>query len=161
MSALAELAIAIVMAIGLVGTVVPVVPGIMLVWFAGLVWTIGDGGGSARWVLFFFMTVLTGIAIASSIVLPARATNAARLPRWGNALGALLGIVGFFIIPVLGVPLGFASGVFLAHFATNRDLKASVTATSQSLKAFGVSMLVHAACASVIVALWLVGLVLT
>ncbi|GAA0316713.1 DUF456 family protein [Kineococcus aurantiacus] len=32
-------------------------------------------------------------------------------------LGAVLGVVGFFAVPVVGLPLGFVLGVFLGELA--------------------------------------------
>ena len=36
--------------------------------------------------------------------------------------GGVLGIVGFFVIPVVGLLIGFVLGVYLAELANRRDL---------------------------------------
>jgi uncharacterized protein len=36
-------------------------------------------------------------------------------------LGSLLAVVGFVVVPVVGLPLGFVLGVYLAELARLRD----------------------------------------
>ena len=43
--------------------------------------------------------------------------------------GALLGIVGFFVIPVVGLVIGFVVGVYLAEWYRLRDVARAWRAT--------------------------------
>ena len=52
-----QLLVGLVMAAGLVGILLPVIPGLLLIWAAGLWWTIADGGGPVRWTVFGVLTV--------------------------------------------------------------------------------------------------------
>ena len=68
-----ELVVAVMMLIGLVGIVIPVLPGILLVWAGVLVWAIGgDGSDVARWAVFGVATAVAGAAVALSTILPGR-----------------------------------------------------------------------------------------
>ena len=57
MNAWGELLVAVVMAVGMIGLFVPAMPGLWLVWGAGLAWAWLDGGGGTRWAALAAMTV--------------------------------------------------------------------------------------------------------
>lgn len=166
MPALAEFIVGLVMAIGLVGVVVPGLPGLTLTWLAGLVWAFADGGGTTRIVLLLIMTALWIGGVAFGVVLPVKTSLAGTgsskaQQRRSLLLGAIFGIVGFFIIPVLGFPIGYALGTYTANFMYFQDPTRAMQTTIATLKAFGISALVQFICGSLIVLTWFVGLALT
>ena len=103
MPALGELLVAVVMVVGIAGVVVPVLPGLFLVWAAGIVWVWLDGGGAARIVVGVLLTGLLVVGTVAKYVLPARSATGAGAPRTTLLIGAVGGIAGFFLIPVVGV----------------------------------------------------------
>ena len=129
------LLVAAAMAVGLVGTVVPVVPGLGLVWLAGLVYGLVEGFGTVGLVAFALMTAL----------------GAARSSLW---LGALLAIVGFFVIPVVGLPLGGALGIQLGEQLRTRDRRAAWRTTRATLTGFGLAALIQLATGVAMVVVW-------
>nr|WP_284290737.1 DUF456 family protein [Angustibacter aerolatus] len=48
-------------------------------------------------------------------VLPGRRLKDAGVPWWTTLAGVALGVVGFFVVPVVGLLLGFVLGVYLAE----------------------------------------------
>ena len=70
MPALGELLVAVVMVVGIAGVVVPVLPGLFLVWAAGIVWVWLDGGGAARIVVGVLLTGLLVVGTVAKYVLP-------------------------------------------------------------------------------------------
>jgi uncharacterized protein len=97
-----------VMAVGAVGTIVPLVPGISLVWGAGLVYGLDRGFGTIGVVAF---AVMTGLAVAATVAgyaVPKRRATGAGVPRATVWLGVAGGVVGFFVVPVVGLPIGGA-----------------------------------------------------
>lgn len=166
MSALAEFIVGLVMACGLVGIVVPGIPGLTLTWLAGAVWAFADGGGTTRMILLVVMTALWIGGVAFGFVLPVKASlsgtgSSKAQQQRAILLGALFGIVGFFIVPVLGFPIGYALGAYTANFMYFQDPQRALQVTKETLKAFGISALVQVICGSLIVLTWFVGLALT
>jgi uncharacterized protein YqgC (DUF456 family) len=161
MSGLGELLIGLAMAVGLVGILIPVLPGIVLVWLAGLAWTILDGGGIVRWSLFGVMTALTLGALVAGVRLPTKSAAHTDAPRGTLWLAAAFSIVGFFVIPVIGVLVGFSAGVLLAHLIATNDIHKAFDALWATLRAFGKSVLIHGACGVGICTLWILGLIVT
>jgi len=146
------------MAVGLVGTVVPVLPGLALVWVAALVYGLGTGFGIVGTAAF---TVITGLALAgivAGLALPQRAAargGAARTSLW---LGGALAVLGFFVVPVVGVVLGGVLGVFLGEALRTGDASAAWYATVATMKGFGVAAVVQVAVGLAMVAAWLLWL---
>lgn len=157
-----EVLVALVMVVGLVGIVVPVLPGLFLVWGAGLVWAILDGGGWLRWTVVGVMTLLLVLGTAAGYLLPGRAASGpAASSRWTLVWAAVGGVVGFFVIPVVGFVVGFVLGVLAAELVARRDLRAAWPATLEVLKATGIAMAVQLAAGLLMVLAWVAGVVLT
>ena len=161
MSGFGELLIGLVMAIGLVGILIPVAPGIALVWLAGLTWTLLDGGGITRWSLCVAMTSLAIIAMVTHVRLPAKTASGIDAPRGTLWLAASFAVIGFFVIPVIGVLAGFCGGVLLSHLIATNDIHKAFDAMWATLRAFGKSIMIEGACGVGISILWIVGLILT
>src|SRR5919109_38793 len=90
------------MAVGAVGTVVPLVPGLALVWAAALVYGVVEGFGGVGTVAFGVITVLAAAGTLAGWVVPARVAGRAGASRSSVLLGAVAAIVGFFVIPFVG-----------------------------------------------------------
>ncbi|WP_462188409.1 MULTISPECIES: DUF456 domain-containing protein [unclassified Frankia] len=145
------------MAVGLVGVVLPVLPGLVLVWGAGLWWVIADGGGVGRWIVLAFMTALFVIGVLTKHVLPARATAGRGVPWPSLAIGAVCAIIGFFVVPVVGLLIGGVVGIYLAELARLGDARAAGRTTWAAIVAFGVGVVVELAAGVAMVLVWLVG----
>jgi uncharacterized protein len=148
------------MAVGVVGTVVPVVPGLALVWAAALVYGLAIGFGTVGAVAFTIITGLASAGIVIGFVVPQRAAakgGAARSSMW---LGAVLALVGFVIVPVVGVVLGGVLGVFLGEVVRTRDTAAAWQATAATIKGFGVAGVAQLLIGLAMVAVWVPWVVL-
>src|SRR5919107_1533036 len=101
--------------VGLVGIVVPVLPGSVLILAAILIWAleVATGTGWAVFAIAATMLVLGGIV---KYAVPGRRLQAVGVPNRSLIAGGLLGIVGFFVVPVVGLVLGFVLGVYLSEW---------------------------------------------
>jgi uncharacterized protein YqgC (DUF456 family) len=156
-----ELLVGLVMVLGLVGVVVPVLPGLFLVWAAGLAWAWLDGGGVARWTVAAVLTMLLVAGTALKYVLPARSATGAGAPRSTLLLGAAGAIVGFFVLPFLGFLIGGVGVVFLAELSRLGTAAAAWRSTRAVLVGVGIGMLVELCAAVLMVGVWLVGVLVT
>lgn len=141
--------------VGIVGTVVPVLPGLFFAWAATLVFGLIDGFGLVGWVAFAASTVLLIVGTYLGLRIPQRDAAAQGLSIWDQLFAAALAIIGAFLVPVVGIPLGFALGVFLAQFRRTPQLRPAWSATVRTLKSLGKATLVQAACGMGILVLWI------
>ncbi len=161
MSASSELALALLMVLGLVGVVVPALPGLLLIWGAGVAWVWLDGAGTARIVVGGALTLLLVVGTAAKYVLPARTASGSGAPRGVLALGTIGAIVGFFVIPVVGFVIGGVGVVFVAEWVRVHDVRRALRATLAVLRAVGIGMLVELTTAVLMIAVWAAGVQLT
>jgi uncharacterized protein YqgC (DUF456 family) len=145
-------------AAGIVGVIVPVLPGLLLCWLGVLVWAIFADGGWAKWVVFAVVTALAVTGTVVKYLWPGRNLKRSGVPNTTLLAGGVLGIVGFFVVPVVGLLLGFVLGVWLAEWARLRNTRLAWPSTKHALKAAGLSMLVELAAALAIAAAWAAGL---
>ena len=153
MSPAAELVVLLVMLVGLVGVVVPVLPGLLLVWGAGVVWA-WVGGGAGHWAVAAALTLLLVVGTLTKYVLPARSATGAGAPRRTLAVGAVGAVVGFFVIPVVGLLVGGVAGIYLAERARLRSDAAAWRSTRAVLLGIGLGVLVELVTGALMVAIW-------
>jgi uncharacterized protein YqgC (DUF456 family) len=146
--------VALAMAVGIAGTIVPILPGLVLVWAAALVYGLATGFGAVGWSAFALITLLGALGVVAGLVLPHRAAGASGAVRWSVWFAFAVGVVGFFVVPIVGLPLGVVLGLFVAELARTRRADAAWRSTWATLKAFGVSALVQVAAGLTMAAVW-------
>jgi uncharacterized protein YqgC (DUF456 family) len=154
-----ELLVALAIAVGLVGVIVPVLPGSLLVLGAILVWA-WDIGTAEAWVVFAVATTFIALGSVVKYVVPGRRLRTNGVPTSTLALGAVLGVVGFFVVPVVGLLLGFVLGVYLAELR-RVGVDAAWPATWHALKAVGLSILIELVACLFAAATWAAGVLVT
>lgn len=147
-------------AIGIAGVVVPGMPGLIVVWAGVLVWAVLHGGGLAKWTILVVATFVALLGMFAKYLLPGRSMRQSGVPVWSLLAGGVLAIVGFFLIPVVGLFLGFPLGVFLAEWVRLSRPGLAWPSTKAALKAVGFSMLIELFFTLTIAAVWVFGLVI-
>ena len=150
------LALGVAMAIGVVGIVIPLVPGSLLILGAGLVW-VWVQGGTGAWVVLAVMALVLAAGVASKYVLPARSVKGSPTPRTTLFVGAVGAIIGFFVIPVVGLVVGGLLGVYGAELRSHGgDAGAAWRATLTTVRAVGLGIAIELAAGIAAVAIWAV-----
>jgi uncharacterized protein len=152
--------VAVAIAVGLVGIVLPLLPGTLLVFGAIAVWAVVENNVTA-WVTLAVVSVLLGVATLIKYLWPMRRMRAADVRTLSLVAGAVLGIIGFFVIPVLGLVIGFVLGVYLAELAKRRDQAVAWTSTKHAVKGVALSVGVELAGALLATVAWVAGVYLT
>ena len=142
-------------AVGIAGVVVPVLPGALLVWAAILVWALAESTATA-WGVFALATGATGGAQVVKYLVPGRRLRDAGVPRRSMVAGVVLAIVGFFVVPVAGLFLGFPLGVYLEERRRLRAHAAAWASTTHALRAVGLSIAIELAATLLAATAWLV-----
>ena len=147
-------------AIGLVGILVPFLPGTLLVYAAIAVWAFMVRG-TVAWVVLGVVTAVLGASLLVKYLWPVRRMRAADISGWTLTAGAVAGVIGFFVIPVLGLIVGFVLGVYLAELLQRRDQRRAWASTVHAVKGAALSVGVELAGGLIATAAWVVGLLLT
>ncbi len=154
-----EILIAVLIAVGIAGIIVPVLPGTILVLGAILVWAL-EVGTSTAWIVLVSAAVLLVSGTIVKYLVPGRRLKASGVPNSTLLTGALLAFVGFFVIPVVGMFIGFVLGVYVAE---RRRVGSALAwpSTTGALRAVGVSILIELVAAFLAAVVWVVGVVVT
>lgn len=98
--------------VGILGTFLPVLPGLLLSLCGLLIYKFGTDS-SLSMVYIWIFVFLTLLSIILNYVIPARTNRKYGGTRWGS-VGSIIGtILGMFFIPL---PFGFLIGMFLGVF---------------------------------------------
>ena len=154
-----EVLVAVVIAVGLIGILVPILPGSVLVVAGVLGWAVSTGG-TAAWVVFAVATTFVAVGAVVKYVVPGRRLQVAGIPASTQWFGVALGVAGFFVIPVVGLFLGFVLGIYLAELRRVGSDRAWPS-TVQSLKAVGWSIVIELVFALLAAWPWVAGVVIT
>ncbi len=153
------LVLALLMVVGLVGVVVPIIPGLLLIAGTAVAWAWLEDGATA-WVVLAVMLVVLTVGTIAKYVLPGRSLKEAGAPRSTLMLGVLGAIIGFFAIPVVGLLVGGIAGVWLGELNRLNDSGAAWRSTWTTIKAIGLGMLLELAAGVIAVGIWAVSAVL-
>ncbi|MEQ3554999.1 DUF456 domain-containing protein [Pseudonocardia nematodicida] len=145
-------------AIGLAGIVLPVLPGPILIVGGVAVWAVPRGDAVGWWVLGIVVAVTVAGQVAKYL-LPGRRLKASGVPTRTLFAGLVLGVVGFFVVPVVGLFLGFVLGVWLAELVRLPDAATARRSAKEALTAVGWSILIELAAGMLAVAVWIGGLI--
>jgi len=124
-----------VMLVGLVGTLVPILPGVELIWLAVLVYAIAERFASIDPLTFAVLTALAAIGMLANFwasQLGSRLGGASwQALLAGLGFGALGFIIGLFVGGIGAVPgglIGSLTGILLVEYLRRRDWKGAARA---------------------------------
>ncbi len=145
---------------GILGVVVPVVPGLLLAVAGVLLWAL-DQDSTTGWVVLAVSVALYLAGVVLKLLVPGRRM---RREGVGNAtllFAVVLGVVGFFVVPVVGGPLGFVLGIYLVEYSRSRDRLHAWAGTRTALAAVLTSMGIELGAGLLIATTWIVAVLLT
>lgn len=123
--------------VGVAGTVIPVLPGSILIGLSLLVWALWGGAGTTGWVVFGIGLVFVLAGMAAGAVLTGRKLKQHSIPGRSVLAGLVLGVAGMFVLPVVGLFVGFAAGLLLSELWRTRAVRKALASSWAALKATG------------------------
>lgn len=146
--------VAVIMVIGLAGTVLPILPGLWLIWAGAMGYGVFAGFGIRGWVAMVLVSVLAAVGTASAVYVPQRKASSVGVPWWGQALALVGAVAGFFLVPVIGAPLGFVVGILMVTLVRERHFQGALAATWATVKSMLLASGVQFGAGLVMVAVW-------
>lgn len=137
--------------VGMIGIIVPILPGTLLIWLSVLVYAIIDGFEAVDWYSFSVITIIalvTGTADLWLSLLGSKKGGAS----WEAMLTGVIGaITGFFLLgsllPVIGNMIGgivgYSVGVLIGQYIKYREWNAAFKATLGGLIGWGVATIIQ------------------
>ncbi len=146
--------------VGIIGTILPILPGHLLI-----------GGAVALWALVEHTWLSLGVAVAAigvliigsvfTYLIPGKRMNDAGVAGTTLLIGSIAGIIGMFVVPVVGLPLFFILGVYLTEVIRLRSHHEATPSTIEAVKGAMLSTAIGLTAAGLATTIWLAAAVLT
>lgn len=99
------------MFIGLIGVILPLVPGIILVYLAALLYAVVEGFAKIGPITLAVLTLLAVVGVTADIWVSSLGAKAGGASVWALLGGLVLGLVGLIFFNLPGAILGSVAGV--------------------------------------------------
>ncbi len=157
-SAWLNLAVGLALLVSALGVMVPVLPGTLVGLVALLAWA-ALTGGVAAWSAFAVSAVLIGVGQLLKYWLAQRSLAAAGVAGRSIIVAGLSAIAGFFLIPLVGLLVGFVVGLYVAELVRLRDAGAARGSTWVAMRATGFAMLIELIALCAAASVWIAAVV--
>ena len=146
----------ILMILGMVTILIPVLPGLMIMWLAAMAYGFVHGFSNLGTILMVIITLLAfGGMLADNILMGAGARKGGA--SWGTILLALLGgLLGTVFFPPFGGFVAAPLAIFLLEYFRLRDVQKAWQALAGLATGFGASIVTKFLIGLAIIGLWAV-----
>jgi uncharacterized protein YqgC (DUF456 family) len=143
------------MFVGEIGLMIVVLPGLVIIWAAGLVYGLVAGFTSSGWIIFGVMTILmVAGSVADNFIMGANARQ--KGASWWSIAAAMLGaIIGTVLLPPIGGLLLALLALFISEYLRIRDWRKALDSTSGMAMGCGWAVVLRLAIGAVMIVLWL------
>lgn len=116
------------MAVGVIGTVLPVLPGTILILLGALVYALAEGFQSIGWPTLVILGLLTALATSADIWASSVGARVGGASGWSVLLGLAGGLVGLVFFSLPGAVIGALLGVLLTEMMRVHDWRKALRA---------------------------------
>jgi uncharacterized protein YqgC (DUF456 family) len=144
----------VIVVLGFLGIFLPALPGLLLILAGIAVWAVAQHENVA-WATLVITALMAAAGMILQYVIPGRRLAEQGVPGFTIFCGAILGFIGFFVIPVAGLFIGFVAGVFGAELLRLGNSAAAWPSAKHALAAAGWSILIEFATGMIMTATWI------
>ena len=119
-----------IMLVGLIGTVLPIIPGTILIFAGALLYALVDGFQVVGWPTLVVLGILAAVATTADLWASSIGAKIGGASGWSVVIGMLAGLVGFVIFTLPGAIIGAILGVLLTEIVRVGDWKQALKAGS-------------------------------
>lgn len=92
-------------------------------------------------------------------MLTGRKLKQQQIPKRSVLVAVVAGVVGMFLIPLVGLFVGFGAGLLLSEYARRLDFAAALKSSVETLKATGVGILLEFGLVCLAASVWMIGVI--
>jgi uncharacterized protein YqgC (DUF456 family) len=119
-----------IMLVGLIGTVLPIIPGTILIFAGALLYALVDGFQVVGWPTLVVLGVLAAVATTADLWASSIGAKIGGASGWSVVIGLLAGLVGFVVFNLPGAIIGAILGVLLTEIVRVGDWRQALKAGS-------------------------------
>ena len=143
-----------IMGVGLFGMVIPIYPGVTIIWAAVLIHGLATSFASLEiWVIVVITILMIAGTLIDNLLMGGKARQAGA--SWLSIGGALLaGLVGTFVFPPLGGIVAAPTLLFLLEYARLRDSQEAWDTTKGLLTGWGLAFIARFLIGLTMIVIW-------
>ncbi len=126
----------VVMLFSLFSLIIPILPGLEIIWVAALVYGIIAHFDARGWIIFGIITFLMIVGELAEHLLMGIKAHKGGAPWWVVLIVLVVAIAGNFVIPILGGILAGVFTLFVIEYLRSKDLDKAWSATRGFLVGF-------------------------
>jgi uncharacterized protein YqgC (DUF456 family) len=115
---------------GLIGIIIPLVPGTLLIWIAVLIYAMSEGFVLLSMPTFILITIIALATGTADMWMPLLGAKGSGASKRALIMGLVGSLVGTLFAPLLGTIIGYALGILIGEYQKrgewNEALKASL-----------------------------------
>jgi hypothetical protein len=144
------------MLFGLFGLIIPVVPGLVIIWVAALGYGIASGFGTLGWIMFAIISLLmVAGSVIDNVLMGTQARQSGA--SWVSIAAALVfGIAGNFVLPVIGGLIAALLALFIAEWIRRKNWRESLKSVGGMAWGCGWAFVIRFIMGVIMIGLWLV-----
>lgn len=144
------------MILGLLSLLIPIIPGLVIIWIAALGYGIITGFTTLGWVMFAIMSVLmVGGSFVDNVLMGTQAHKQGA--SWLSVLVALVAaVLGNFVIPIIGGVLAALGALLLAEYLRRKNWDEALTATKGMAMGCGWAVAIRFIIGMLMIGLWMI-----
>ena len=142
--------------IGCLGIVIPVLPGSITALIGLIIWAVVLRSVEG-WVVLALGGTLLLAGMSASLVLTGSRLKRRAIPNRTLLLGVIGAVIGMFVIPVVGLVIGFIVGLLASETVRNRNFRIALDTSWVALKAAGLGIIIELSCALLAASVFIIG----
>jgi uncharacterized protein YqgC (DUF456 family) len=146
-----------VMLFGLFGLIIPILPGLVIIWVAALGYGIFVGFDTLGWIMFAIITVLMIVGELAEHVLMGTQAHKEGAPWWVILIVLVVAIAGNFVVPILGGILAGLLALFGIEWLRSKDARKALVSTRGLLIGFAWGFVARFTAGLAMIGSWCVG----
>lgn len=154
-----DLLVGLFVVIGLIGAIIQIYPGLFITALAIAIWG-GIVQGAWGWSLLAAAIVIALVVGVGKYVFTYRHLTRHEIARSTIVIGALCAAIGFYLLPVIGLFVGFPLGIYLDSLRRTHNREQAWRHTKIAVKGIGLGIIVELGATLALATAWVIAVIM-
>ena len=135
--------VVVILLLSLVGTLIPIIPGVLLMWVTVFLYALVDGFTTVSMPAFLLISLIALVTGTSDLWLTLFGAKKGGASVKSMLIGTMGAIAGSFIFPLVGTIAGYVAGLLLGEYWQHGDWEIAKKAGLGGLAGWGVATIIQ------------------
>ena len=135
--------VVVILLFGLIGTLIPIIPGVLLMWLTVFLYALVDGFTAVSTPAFIFISLIALTTGTSDLWLTLFGAKKGGASIKSMLIATLGAIIGSFALPIIGTIAGYIAGLFFGEYWQHGDWQIARKAGLGGLAGWGIATVIQ------------------